>query len=361
MLAAAGMTARSQLRAVEAELTEQRVAASEAAARLDGAAVSGVPSWSSARRRSKQKAQRCANAWRRCAASRGRSTPPGASSSVTRRKRRMRARRPGQRSRRWARRGRRSSVELEDAKDAVVGGGGRRGSAAEPGRSAAAAPHRDRGPTPTARRRAASARSAARTRTPRHARPCAHVSRAWRSSARRLEAARAAAASSAHASAEEAARQTVACDGCARPSYAAAIARWNRSASSRPATRAAPAAWRTCASAIRTARALGRHPAGTGASRAGGRRGARSPALVTSSCRIPRRAVDAIRWLRSQAAGSATVIPDDPERRATVIVPAGRRLVDQIEVDPSHWALAEAVLGQRAPGRRSRGCAARLA
>ncbi len=58
------------------------------------------------------------------------------------------------------------------------------------------------------------------------------------------------------------------------------------------------------------------------------------------------RAVDAIRWLRQQGAGSATVIPDAPERRATVIVPAGRRLLDQIEVDPTHWSLAEAVLGQ---------------
>ncbi len=57
------------------------------------------------------------------------------------------------------------------------------------------------------------------------------------------------------------------------------------------------------------------------------------------------RAVEAIRWLRQEAAGSATVIPHDPERRATVIVPAGRRLVDHIDVDPNHWALAEAVLG----------------
>jgi chromosome segregation protein len=57
------------------------------------------------------------------------------------------------------------------------------------------------------------------------------------------------------------------------------------------------------------------------------------------------RAVEAIRWLRQEAAGSATVIPHDPERRATVIVPAGRRLVEQIDVDPDHWALAEAVLG----------------
>jgi chromosome segregation protein len=57
------------------------------------------------------------------------------------------------------------------------------------------------------------------------------------------------------------------------------------------------------------------------------------------------RALEAIRWLRETGGGSATVLPHEPERRATVIVPAGRRLVDQIEVDPDYWALAEAVLG----------------
>jgi chromosome segregation protein len=57
-------------------------------------------------------------------------------------------------------------------------------------------------------------------------------------------------------------------------------------------------------------------------------------------------AVDAIRWLGETGGGSATVVPHDPERRATVIVPAGRRLVDEIEVDTPHWALAEALLGQ---------------
>jgi chromosome segregation protein len=56
-------------------------------------------------------------------------------------------------------------------------------------------------------------------------------------------------------------------------------------------------------------------------------------------------ALDAIRWLREAGAGSATVLPHEPERRATVIVPAGRRLVDQIDIDPDYWALAEAVLG----------------
>src|SRR4029453_2913173 len=57
------------------------------------------------------------------------------------------------------------------------------------------------------------------------------------------------------------------------------------------------------------------------------------------------RAVEAIRWLSQEGAGSATVLPHDPERRATVIVSPGRRLVEQIEVDPDHWAVAEAVLG----------------
>jgi chromosome segregation protein len=56
-------------------------------------------------------------------------------------------------------------------------------------------------------------------------------------------------------------------------------------------------------------------------------------------------AVDAIGWLRGTAGGSATVVPRDADRRAPVIVPSGRRLVDQIDVDPQHWALAEALLG----------------
>src|SRR5581483_460360 len=56
-------------------------------------------------------------------------------------------------------------------------------------------------------------------------------------------------------------------------------------------------------------------------------------------------AIAAVDWLRSSASGSATVLPRDPERRAAVIVPAGRRLVDAIDVDPQHWALAEALLG----------------
>ena len=56
-------------------------------------------------------------------------------------------------------------------------------------------------------------------------------------------------------------------------------------------------------------------------------------------------ATAAVHWLRETGSGSATVVPRDPERRATVIVPAGRRLLDEIQVDPQHWSLAEAVLG----------------
>jgi chromosome segregation protein len=57
-------------------------------------------------------------------------------------------------------------------------------------------------------------------------------------------------------------------------------------------------------------------------------------------------AVSAIEWLRSSGSGSATVLPREAERRPAVIVPAGPRLVDQIEVDGQHWALAETLLGQ---------------
>ncbi|HXJ33988.1 MAG TPA: chromosome segregation protein SMC [Candidatus Eisenbacteria bacterium] len=56
-------------------------------------------------------------------------------------------------------------------------------------------------------------------------------------------------------------------------------------------------------------------------------------------------AVEAIRWLRESEGGTATALPSDPERRATVIVPPGRRLVDELQVDGQHWGLAEALLG----------------
>jgi chromosome segregation protein len=56
-------------------------------------------------------------------------------------------------------------------------------------------------------------------------------------------------------------------------------------------------------------------------------------------------AIDAIRWLRTAEGGTATALPSDAERRAAVIVPPGRRLVDALEVDPQQWSLAEALLG----------------
>jgi len=57
-------------------------------------------------------------------------------------------------------------------------------------------------------------------------------------------------------------------------------------------------------------------------------------------------ALDAVRWLQRTEGGSATALPREPERRAPAIVPAGRRLIDEIEVDRQHWALAEALLGE---------------
>jgi chromosome segregation protein len=57
-------------------------------------------------------------------------------------------------------------------------------------------------------------------------------------------------------------------------------------------------------------------------------------------------ALEAVRWLEQTEGGSATVLPREPERRAPAIVPAGRRLLDAIEVDPAHWSLAESLLGQ---------------
>jgi chromosome segregation protein len=56
-------------------------------------------------------------------------------------------------------------------------------------------------------------------------------------------------------------------------------------------------------------------------------------------------AVDAIRWLRTTEGGTATALPRDAERRAAVIVPPGRRLVDALGVEGEHWALAESLLG----------------
>jgi len=56
-------------------------------------------------------------------------------------------------------------------------------------------------------------------------------------------------------------------------------------------------------------------------------------------------ALEAVRWLTETQGGSATALPREPERRAPAIVPAGRRLLDAIEVDPAHWALAESLLG----------------
>ena len=58
-----------------------------------------------------------------------------------------------------------------------------------------------------------------------------------------------------------------------------------------------------------------------------------------------RAALAAVSWLKETGSGSASVVPREAERRAAVIVPAGRRLVDLIEVDTQHWSLAEALLG----------------
>jgi len=70
--------------------------------------------------------------------------------------------------------------------------------------------------------------------------------------------------------------------------------------------------------------------------------GARLTQLVVADADT---AVRDITWLTTSAAGSATLIPRNCARRAAAIIPAGARLVDRIEVDPEHWALAEALLG----------------
>src|SRR5207244_3524958 len=50
---------------------------------------------------------------------------------------------------------------------------------------------------------------------------------------------------------------------------------------------------------------------------------------------------------REEAVRSAALdAAREAARRAAVIAPAGRRLPDQIDIDPQHWALAEALLGQ---------------
>jgi len=59
-----------------------------------------------------------------------------------------------------------------------------------------------------------------------------------------------------------------------------------------------------------------------------------------------RTALEAVQWLRETNGGRVTAIPRESERRPTVIVPPGRRLLDEIEVDAEHWALAESLLGQ---------------
>ncbi len=56
-------------------------------------------------------------------------------------------------------------------------------------------------------------------------------------------------------------------------------------------------------------------------------------------------AIRDIQWLTSSGGGSATLIPRVSERRAATIVPAGPRLLDRIEADAAHWALAETLLG----------------
>jgi chromosome segregation protein len=56
-------------------------------------------------------------------------------------------------------------------------------------------------------------------------------------------------------------------------------------------------------------------------------------------------AVESVAWLASETAGSATLVPREAERRAPVIVPPGPRLLDRIDVDPPHWAMAESLLG----------------
>ena len=55
--------------------------------------------------------------------------------------------------------------------------------------------------------------------------------------------------------------------------------------------------------------------------------------------------IEAVRWLRDGGGGSATVVPRVPGREIPRGAPAERRLLDAIEVDPEHRALAEALMG----------------
>ena len=139
-----------QLRATEAELTEQRVAASEAAARLDALGIRRAE----LEQRATQVEAEGAALRERLEALRGESGTLDATRSELERdeaeaedaraqtQAQARCAGPGGGAARGRARGRQGRRGRR---------GGRRGSAAESGRSAAAAPHRDRGPTPTAR------------------------------------------------------------------------------------------------------------------------------------------------------------------------------------------------------------------
>src|SRR2546428_3807068 len=56
-------------------------------------------------------------------------------------------------------------------------------------------------------------------------------------------------------------------------------------------------------------------------------------------------AIDAVDWLTKTSGGSATVLPREAQRRAAVLVPPRPRLVDRIEIEPPALALAAALLG----------------
>ena len=108
--------------------------------------------------------------------------------------------------------------------------------------------------------------------------------------------------------------------------------------------------------------AAGERAARTGGARAGGRGRARRRGSDRSSSPTRAAAVDAIGWLRRHGGRAAP-----PSYRATpsdarpVIVPPGRRLVDQIDVDPAALGARRGAPRARAAGGRSRRCAAPLA